>query len=339
VSLSAPARRRAVALLGLAPILGASLGAGLAAAPAAASSGRCDEGTGVTVVVDPGPLGGGVMTGCAPDGAGDTGSAVVTAAGFPLTFVSGQPFVCRIDGLPTADDEDCAGTPPADAYWGLFWSDGDPASWTYSSVGITGLEVPEGGSIGWRWQDGGARDEPGAAPNAQPDDQPDQPTEDPSDPPTQGPSSSPSHQPSHPPTHPPTTGPSPQPSAPAAPTGTGGGGSVSGASSPPGSPTPSAASGSAGSTRGSGDPSPRVHPSSGLAAAHDGSRRTPGPSDGAGAAGSSTRVSAEAAAASSEPNSLATSGSRSVVPWVAAAVLLGLAAGAAVLGRRRRPGS
>ena len=54
--------------------------------------------------------------------------------GFSLTYVQRQPgFVCRINGAPASDP--CVNTPPADAYWGLWWSDGKSGSWTYSSVG------------------------------------------------------------------------------------------------------------------------------------------------------------------------------------------------------------
>jgi hypothetical protein len=132
----------------------------VAGAPArAASPPACD---GVLVVVDPGPLGGGVREACA-----DTvGSAadVMVEAGVRFTYAEGQPFVCRIDGVPGPDREDCRGTPPGDAYWGLFWSDGTGDAWRYSSLGLAALEVPAGGAVGWRFQDGAEREDPRAAP-------------------------------------------------------------------------------------------------------------------------------------------------------------------------------
>jgi hypothetical protein len=132
---------------------------------AAAASGRCPAGTGVTVVVDFGRLGGGVPVACDPGGAGDSARAVSERTGFDLQDVRTQPgFVCAIDGRPNPDTS-CQRTPPADAYWGLFWSDGKSGTWTYSTKGVDSLSVPEGGSIGWRWQDGGSQDRPGAAPN------------------------------------------------------------------------------------------------------------------------------------------------------------------------------
>ena len=155
-------------LTALAATAAVTVGAlGVGAAPSAASSGRCPRGTGVTVVVDYGPLGGGVVTACDPDGAGRPATEVMGRAGFALTYVNNQPgFVCRIDGKPDESQESCASTPPSDAYWGLFWSDGDPATWKYASQGAGSLEVPEGGSIGWRFQDGGDREDPGAPPTA-----------------------------------------------------------------------------------------------------------------------------------------------------------------------------
>ncbi|MDX6327510.1 MAG: hypothetical protein QOK15_3864 [Nocardioidaceae bacterium] len=150
-------------------LLGAGATAVLVGAPADAQPGRCAPGTGVTVVVDYGPLGGGTQTGCDPSGAGRPAAQVVAAAGFSLTFVNGQAFVCRIDGKPDGSQENCQQTPPENAYWGLFWSDGKSTSWKYSSVGVGGLSLPKGGSIGWRFEDGGARANPGLPPTQTPD--------------------------------------------------------------------------------------------------------------------------------------------------------------------------
>jgi pyruvate/2-oxoglutarate dehydrogenase complex dihydrolipoamide acyltransferase (E2) component len=133
------------------------------AAPAAAAGGYCPKGSGVTVVVDTGNLGGGTSIGCDGQGANTAGSTVVPRAGFPLTYVQKQPgFVCRVNAAPASAS--CGNTPPPDAYWGLFWSDGKSSGWTYSSVGIGSLKVPAGGFIGWRWQNSNARANPGTAP-------------------------------------------------------------------------------------------------------------------------------------------------------------------------------
>ena len=316
------------------------LGVGLVPTPAQAAGGRCAEGTGVTVVVDPGPLGGGVRIGCAPGGADQPGSQVVPAAGFPLTYVSGAPFVCRISGSPGADVEDCSGTPPADAYWGLFWSDGDPATWTYASVGITGLEVPEGGSIGWRWQDGGARDLPAAAPNA--------------DPPIEEPSPEPSPEPSTPPSTPPddpdepSDGPSREPRDQPRGEVRGGAGPTTGptatssgsASAGTGGPSASA---SAGGRDGAASPSgPRTRgPARRTAEDRAADRREKERETPAAVADGEDPSAGDASVRALEPVAGEASGTASspVAPWLAGAVLLALGAGAAVLSRRRRTGT
>src|SRR4051812_33116624 len=159
-------RRRVVPGALVALLLGLVTGAALTAPPAVATAGRCAPGTGVTVVVDfRGAPGGGVQTACDPSGAGKPGNQVMQAAGFRLTYVSSQPgFVCLINSRP--GNTACSRTPPANKYWGLFWSDGSPATWTYSNLGVGGLKVPAGGSIGWRFQNGGSLDRPGAAPTS-----------------------------------------------------------------------------------------------------------------------------------------------------------------------------
>ena len=53
---------------------------------------------------------------------------------------------------------------PTNAYWGLYWSDGKSGKWTYSSSGVGGTSVPNGGFLAFSWQNGGSADPPGAAP-------------------------------------------------------------------------------------------------------------------------------------------------------------------------------
>jgi hypothetical protein len=133
---------------------------GLAATPASAA--LC-SGKGVNVVVDHHGLGGGVQRGCDPGGSNQTGDRVFPDAGFALSYAQRQPgFVCRVKGAPSSDP--CVNASPANAYWGLYWSDGTSGRWTYSSSGIGSLKVPEGGFLAFSWQDGGAADPPGVAP-------------------------------------------------------------------------------------------------------------------------------------------------------------------------------
>ncbi len=127
-----------------------------------AAAGTCSSASGVSVVVDFQGLGGGVETACVAGGGGTSAASLFPAAGFGLTPVQRQPgFVCRVSGKPASDP--CVNTPPADAYWGLWWSDGTSGSWTYATEGVGSLQVPDGGYVGFSWN-GGTRVAPGVAP-------------------------------------------------------------------------------------------------------------------------------------------------------------------------------
>ena len=138
--------------------------AAYAVVPAAPSSAAaCSGSDGVTVVVDFHQLDGGVQTACVADGGGDTAAQLFAAAGFALTYVQRTPgFVCRVSGKPA--DDPCVNTPPADAYWGLFWSDGRSGSWSYSTTGAASQHVPDGGYAGFSWQGSSSRTLPGYRP-------------------------------------------------------------------------------------------------------------------------------------------------------------------------------
>ena len=76
-----------------------------------------------------------------------------------------EPARLRLQGQRHAERRTPASNmPPANAYWGLFWSDGSPVTWTYSSEGVGGLNVPDGGCVAFAWQDGGDQDCPAPAP-------------------------------------------------------------------------------------------------------------------------------------------------------------------------------
>jgi len=117
--------------------------------PSPAQASTCSAGSGVSVVVDFHQLGGGVQTFCDAGGAGENAATQFEDAGHTLTYVQGEPFVCEVDGAP---DTQCVRTPPANAYWSLWWSDGKSGAWKYSSTGVTSLEVPDGGSVALSWQ-------------------------------------------------------------------------------------------------------------------------------------------------------------------------------------------
>ena len=115
--------RSAVAVL----VTAAAGGLGCLVAAAGGRGAACSGSAGVTVVVEYGALGGGSDVGCAAEGGGQTADRLLKDTGHALTYVQRFPgFVCRIDGLPA--DDPCVNTPPADAYWGLWWSDGKTGS-------------------------------------------------------------------------------------------------------------------------------------------------------------------------------------------------------------------
>ncbi|HEY0949677.1 hypothetical protein, partial [Nocardioides sp.] len=152
---------RILSRIAAAATLAAAAYAGLPAAPASAAG--CPSADGVTVVVDFHELGGGVQTGCVADGGGQTASQLFPAAGFPLTYVQRQQgFVCRVSGKPA--DDPCVNTPPADAYWALYWSDGKSGRWTYATSSAGGQHVPDGGYVAFSWQGSDNSSPPGTSP-------------------------------------------------------------------------------------------------------------------------------------------------------------------------------
>lgn len=135
------------------------------AAPARAASahnGYCTSSAGVTVVVDFGPLGGGVAIRCAPVGSGATGLQALQAAGIPIqgTQRYGLAFVCRLYGQPSATTtlpngyhEQCVNTPPTSAYWS-YSKAANGGSWSVSSEGVSSSHVIPGGFEGWSFNEG-----------------------------------------------------------------------------------------------------------------------------------------------------------------------------------------
>lgn len=133
--------------------------AGLLTIPSTAGATSCSDGTGVSVVVDFGSFGG-TQTGCA--GAPPTGLAALSQAGFSVVQVTTQPgFVCRIDGVPPAQDDACVRTPPTTAYWSYWTAAPGARSWSYSTQGAASTHPEQGASEGWAF---GAGSPPAAAP-------------------------------------------------------------------------------------------------------------------------------------------------------------------------------
>ncbi|WP_151081600.1 hypothetical protein [Nocardioides cynanchi] len=183
---------RHVVRLVAAALLAAAMGLGV---PTAAQAATCSSARGVSVVVDFHQLGGGVQASCDAGGAGEYAAAQFEDAGHTLTYVQNEPFVCRVDGVPSTDP--CVRTPPADAYWSLWWSDGTSGTWHFATTGVASLKVPAGGYVALSWQSGNAQTPPGVAPKAHP---------------AGSPSPSPSHSPS--PSGQPSTAPSTPSTAP-----------------------------------------------------------------------------------------------------------------------------
>jgi hypothetical protein len=130
------------------------------AAPAQAAA--CSTASGVTVVVDFNQLGGGVRVACDGSGGGDSAASLFTSNGFSLTPVARFPsFVCRVNGAPASDP--CQNTPPSDAYWSLYWSDGRSGRWSYSSQSAYSLKIPDGGYVAFSWKQGSASAPPSAS--------------------------------------------------------------------------------------------------------------------------------------------------------------------------------
>ena len=130
------------------------------AAPAQAAA--CGSG-GVTVVVEHNDQPGGTDVDCLASGGGQTASRIFPAAGHPLTYAQRQPgYVCRVDAVPASDP--CVNTSPASAYWALYWTDGTDGEWHYSTLGVGGLTIPDGGSVAFVWDDQSGDVEPATTP-------------------------------------------------------------------------------------------------------------------------------------------------------------------------------
>ncbi|TQK72211.1 hypothetical protein [Nocardioides sp. SLBN-35] len=122
-----------------------------------ASAAACDSSTGVTVVVDSNELGAGISAGCDANGGG-TAANNFADAGYTIEYSQAagmNGFVCKVNGKPS--DGDCTQT---DAYWSLWWSDGRTGTWTYASIGVGGLKVPDGGYVAFAWHQGSGRAAP-----------------------------------------------------------------------------------------------------------------------------------------------------------------------------------
>lgn len=139
--------------LGVVSLLGAA--AGLIGFTTSAEAKACPAGTGVTVVVNS-------SVGCDKNGGG-TAASNFADAGHTLRYAAKEPgFVCRVNGSPSSDP--CGKASPANAYWGLFWSDGRSGKWVYASSGVGSVRVPKGGWVAFVFQSSNTRRPPSMRP-------------------------------------------------------------------------------------------------------------------------------------------------------------------------------
>jgi hypothetical protein len=151
----APARRTlhlqvgAVAAFLVAGLLGVLMGPA-AEAPASAAPGvtgeACEQGEGVTVVVDFAALPGGLVVGCAP-GEQPSGFAALAAAGFAVGFEGGPGMVCTIDGRPVEGYPFCWST---GGYWS-YWKKARGGAWDFSRTGGGAGPLAVDSVEGWSW--------------------------------------------------------------------------------------------------------------------------------------------------------------------------------------------
>jgi len=160
--------RIAWALLAAGGLVAALLapGAPAVAAPSVPAA-ACPTGTGVTVVVDFGTLGGGTQIRCVTEPV-STGFEALTKAGFTVAGTTRFPaMLCRIDGKPSAAQESCVNAPPAHRYWAYWTASRLGGTWSYNDVGA-GNRTPVPGSVeGWGFSDG-CRRTPGSGPCSAP---------------------------------------------------------------------------------------------------------------------------------------------------------------------------
>jgi hypothetical protein len=153
-----PARWAAVALgllAGLAVLVGPAVLAGTPVGKAAFGSSGCASAADqihVGLVVDFGTVDGGpnpardTTEQCLALESGKTGTDLLTAGGFDLSFDTNNGLLCAIGGYPASGVTGCDGT---GAYWSYWINDGH--SWTYALWG-PGSRHPKDASVdGWRF--------------------------------------------------------------------------------------------------------------------------------------------------------------------------------------------
>ncbi|CAI9393462.1 hypothetical protein [Microbacterium sp. T2.11-28] len=127
---------------------------------AAVTEGACADDSGVTLSVDASALpGGSAQEWCRPADEQIAVADLLEDAEVTLQGTDEYPdFICRVNGLPSADEplgstedpeyvETCASTPPGFGYWAL-WVKPAGGEWAYAEEGVATLRAQPGESIG-----------------------------------------------------------------------------------------------------------------------------------------------------------------------------------------------
>ena len=115
--------------------------------------GACHQGNlkGTTLVVDFGEASGkDTIVRCVQNYSGNSW-ALFAAAGLKVTGTSQYPvgFVCRVNDVPSASEQNCATTPDAaSGSWAFFIGSSD---WQYALAGASSYQTNCGGVEGWRF--------------------------------------------------------------------------------------------------------------------------------------------------------------------------------------------
>ena len=131
--------------------------------------------SGVSVVVDFGPLDADTVTECVDTDATLAASAVMQTAGIATegTVEYGDQIVCRVNDRPADDEtvvvdgeasftETCAAMPAAYAYWALWVKSTPDADWAYAQEGLGSLQTTPGESLGLVYTTGTETPTPGS---------------------------------------------------------------------------------------------------------------------------------------------------------------------------------
>lgn len=128
------------------------LSTSVVALPATASAHEsCDAPDDVPIVVEFGELEGEDRVLCAQHSTGKTGLEALTDAGIETESSAGaMPMVCRIEGVPTQQQEKCGNALNGPGYW-AFMVAKEGQDWDYAAVGLQEYELAEGDFVALKY--------------------------------------------------------------------------------------------------------------------------------------------------------------------------------------------